>query len=112
MSLKHQPPHDTNAPQLTHNKTNRNSKSQNKNNNTNPTTVYPSGTVCLSILNEDGGWKPSLTVSQVLNGVQELLDEPNPASPAQTEAYRALTQQPAEYARTVRDQARKHPPPS
>ncbi len=28
--------------------------------------VYPSGTVCLSILNEDEDWKPSITVKQVL----------------------------------------------
>lgn len=27
--------------------------------------VYPSGTVCLSILNEDEGWKPAITVKQV-----------------------------------------------
>lgn len=28
--------------------------------------VYPSGTVCLSILNEDEGWKPAITIKQVL----------------------------------------------
>jgi ubiquitin-conjugating enzyme E2 I len=27
--------------------------------------IYPSGTVCLSILNEDEDWKPSITVKQV-----------------------------------------------
>ena len=27
--------------------------------------IYPSGTVCLSILNEDEDWRPALTVSQV-----------------------------------------------
>jgi len=27
--------------------------------------VYPSGTVCLSILNEDEGWKPAITIKQV-----------------------------------------------
>lgn len=32
--------------------------------------IYPSGTVCLSILNEDEGWKPSITVKQILLGVQ------------------------------------------
>ena len=32
--------------------------------------VYPSGTVCLSILNEDEDWKPSLTIPQV--GQQQL----------------------------------------
>mmetsp|Transcript_22340 Transcript_22340/g.63820 ORF Transcript_22340/g.63820 Transcript_22340/m.63820 type:complete len:158 (+) Transcript_22340:150-623(+) len=30
--------------------------------------VYPSGTVCLSILNEDEDWKPSITIKQVLLG--------------------------------------------
>jgi ubiquitin-protein ligase len=24
--------------------------------------VYPSGTICLSILNEDEGWKPAITI--------------------------------------------------
>jgi len=28
--------------------------------------IYPSGTVCLSILNEDDGWKPAITIKQVL----------------------------------------------
>eukprot|EP01118_Nematostelium_gracile_P001165 TRINITY_DN11204_c0_g1_i2.p1 TRINITY_DN11204_c0_g1~~TRINITY_DN11204_c0_g1_i2.p1 ORF type:complete len:147 (-),score=27.43 TRINITY_DN11204_c0_g1_i2:26-400(-) len=27
--------------------------------------IYPSGTVCLSILNEDEDWKPSITVKQI-----------------------------------------------
>ncbi|KAK8049978.1 ubiquitin-conjugating enzyme E [Apiospora phragmitis] len=45
--------------------------------------VYPSGTVCLSILNEEEGWKPAITVKQIALGVQDLLDNPNPESPAQ-----------------------------
>ncbi|CAG8524652.1 1663_t:CDS:2 [Acaulospora morrowiae] len=49
--------------------------------------VYPSGTVCLSILNEEEGWKPSITIKQILLGIQNLLDEPNPESPAQSDAY-------------------------
>eukprot|EP00252_Welwitschia_mirabilis_P025011 TRINITY_DN765_c0_g1_i2.p1 TRINITY_DN765_c0_g1~~TRINITY_DN765_c0_g1_i2.p1 ORF type:complete len:169 (-),score=26.44 TRINITY_DN765_c0_g1_i2:335-841(-) len=49
--------------------------------------VYPSGTVCLSILNEDYGWRPAITVKQILVGIQDLLDQPNPADPAQTDAY-------------------------
>lgn len=49
--------------------------------------IYPSGTVCLSILNEDEDWKPSITIKQILLGVQELLDTPNPESPAQAEPY-------------------------
>ena len=31
--------------------------------------VYPSGTVCLSILNEDEDWRPSLTIPQILLGI-------------------------------------------
>jgi len=47
--------------------------------------VYPSGTVCLSILNEEEGWKPAITIKQILLGIQDLLDDPNPDSPAQSE---------------------------
>ncbi|KAB2619419.1 SUMO-conjugating enzyme SCE1-like [Pyrus ussuriensis x Pyrus communis] len=47
--------------------------------------VYPSGTVCLSILNEDKGWRPAIIVKQILVGIQDLLGQPNPADPAQTE---------------------------
>lgn len=28
--------------------------------------VYPSGTVCLSILDEEKAWKPAITIKQVL----------------------------------------------
>ena len=48
--------------------------------------IYPSGTVCLSILNEEEDWKPHITVKQILLGIQKLLkDEPNIESPAQQE---------------------------
>jgi len=46
--------------------------------------VYPSGTVCLSILNAEYDWNPTVTLKQVLIGVQDLLDSPNPDSPAQS----------------------------
>lgn len=70
--------------------------------------VYPSGTICLSILNEEKSWKPAITIKQVraaecnhhlcvfvgltctmqiVLGVQDLLDSPNADDPAQTEAY-------------------------
>ncbi|KAJ3375928.1 E2 SUMO-conjugating protein ubc9, partial [Lobulomyces angularis] len=49
--------------------------------------VYPSGTVCLSILDDEKDWKPSISVKQILLGIQELLNDPNPDSPAQSEAY-------------------------
>jgi ubiquitin-conjugating enzyme E2 I len=49
--------------------------------------IYPSGTVCLSILNEDEDWRPNLTVKHILLGIQDLLNNPNPSSPAQSEPY-------------------------
>lgn len=49
--------------------------------------VYPSGTVCLSLLDEEKDWKPAITVKQILLGIQDLLGNPNPKSPAQEDAY-------------------------
>mmetsp|Transcript_103730 Transcript_103730/g.143500 ORF Transcript_103730/g.143500 Transcript_103730/m.143500 type:complete len:89 (+) Transcript_103730:83-349(+) len=31
--------------------------------------IYPSGTVCLSILNEDEDWRPSLSIPEILLGI-------------------------------------------
>ncbi|KAI7730930.1 hypothetical protein M8C21_032487 [Ambrosia artemisiifolia] len=72
--------------------------------------VYPSGTVCLSILNEDSGWRPAITVKQILVGIQDLLDTPNPADPAQTEGYHLFIQDTVEYKKRVRQQAKLYPP--
>ena len=70
--------------------------------------VYPSGTICLSILNEEGGWSPSIRIVHVLLGIQELLDTPNPNSPAQSEAYQMFVQDKASYAMRVRQEAAKN----
>lgn len=49
--------------------------------------VYPSGTVCLSLLDEQKDWRPAITIKQLLLGIQDLLNEPNIKDPAQAEAY-------------------------
>eukprot|EP00921_Rhytidocystis_pertsovi_P017866 GHVQ01028053.1.p1 GENE.GHVQ01028053.1~~GHVQ01028053.1.p1 ORF type:complete len:162 (-),score=20.05 GHVQ01028053.1:387-872(-) len=72
--------------------------------------IYPSGTVCLSILNEDEDWKPSITIKQLLLGIQDLLDNPNPQSPAQAEPYMLFQQNRAEYIRKVKVQATEMKP--
>ncbi|EDW28587.1 GL19266 [Drosophila persimilis] len=67
--------------------------------------VYPSGTVCLSLLDEKKDWRPSITIKQLLVGIQELLDNPNAKDPAQAEAYTAYTQNRQQYEMRVRAQA-------
>lgn len=74
--------------------------------------IYPSGTVCLSILNEDDGWRPAITIRQVLTGIQELLTNPNPNSPAQRDAYDVFVNDPKEYRRKVKEQALRNIPDS
>nr|CAB3485523.1 unnamed protein product [Digitaria exilis] len=69
--------------------------------------VYNTGRVCLSILG--GGWKPSITVRQILIGIQDLLDNPNPASPAQGLCCDLLRKNLPEYKNCVRQQAKRYP---
>ena len=66
--------------------------------------IYPSGSVCLSILNEDEDWKPSITVKEILLGIQELLDNPNPLSPAQAEPVTLFNRDRALYNAKVMEQ--------
>jgi len=65
--------------------------------------IYPSGTVCLSILNDEEDWKPHITVRQILTGIQQLLaDEPNINSPAQQEPLALYKSNRDEYNKRVR----------
>jgi ubiquitin-conjugating enzyme E2 I len=73
--------------------------------------VYPSGTVCLSILNEEEGWKPAITIKQILLGVQDLLDDPNPDSPAQADAYNLFRKDRAAYESKIKRIVRDNPAP-
>lgn len=61
-----------------------------------------------NILNEDEDWKPSITVKQILLGIQDLLDNPNVNSPAQSDPYMLFTQNRQEYLRRVRQEVNLH----
>lgn len=74
--------------------------------------VYPSGTICLSILNEEEDWRPAITIKQMLLGIQDLLDTPNPNSPAQSDAYQLFVSDKAEYKRRIKLEAQKNAPSS
>ncbi|KAJ2515852.1 SUMO conjugating enzyme Hus5 [Coemansia sp. RSA 2049] len=67
--------------------------------------VFPSGTVCLSILNAEKDWKPSITIKQILLGVQDLLNDPNNSDPAQSEAYHLYRKDKKSYEKKIRAQA-------
>jgi ubiquitin-conjugating enzyme E2 I len=67
--------------------------------------------VCLSILNEDEGWKPAITIKQILLGIQDLLDDPNPDSPAQADAYNLFKKDKEAYEKRVRQTVRENPAP-
>ncbi|KAB8606221.1 hypothetical protein FH972_025852 [Carpinus fangiana] len=73
--------------------------------------VYPSGTVCLSILNEEEAWKPAITLKDILIGIQSLLDEPNPESPAQADAYTLFKRDPEAYKKKIRQVVKDNPAP-
>lgn len=70
--------------------------------------VYPSGTICLSILNEEQDWRPAITLKQIVLGIQELLTNPNPESPAQEPAWKAYQKDRATYIKRVKEQAKKY----
>ncbi|EFN56766.1 hypothetical protein CHLNCDRAFT_144242 [Chlorella variabilis] len=69
--------------------------------------VFPQGDVCLSILNPEKGWRPSITVKQILVGVQELLDQPNVDDPA-NECYHAYKRDRKLYDRLLQEQTRRY----
>eukprot|EP00056_Hartaetosiga_gracilis_P001603 m.46035 g.46035 ORF g.46035 m.46035 type:complete len:159 (+) comp10705_c1_seq1:85-561(+) len=69
--------------------------------------VYPSGTVCLSILDPDKDWRPAITVKNILIGVRDLLNSPNIDDPAQAEAYSAFKNDKKQYEARVRKQAKQ-----
>ena len=62
-------------------------------------------------MSEDKDWKPSLTVKQILMGIQDLLTEPNIKDPAQDEAFRLYVRDQNEYKKRVLAQVKQYPPP-
>lgn len=70
--------------------------------------IYPSGTVCLSILNEEKDWRPTISVKQMLLAIQDLLDNPNCKDPAQREPFELFERDREAYKRKVRSEVAKH----
>lgn len=80
--------------------------------------VYPNGTVCISILHPPGDdpnhyehaserWSPIQSVEKILISVMSMLAEPNDESPANVEAAKMWRERRPEYEAKVRDEVRK-----
>ena len=62
--------------------------------------VYADGSICLDILQNN--WSPIYDVAAILTSIQSLLTDPNPNSPANSEAARLFTENKEEYIRKVK----------
>ncbi|XP_008183912.1 SUMO-conjugating enzyme UBC9-B-like [Acyrthosiphon pisum] len=68
--------------------------------------VYPSGTVCSSLLDEKKGWRARISIREILLELQYLLNDPIIKNPAQAGAYHMYCENRLEYFNCVRAQAR------
>lgn len=62
--------------------------------------MYADGQICLDILQNQ--WSPIYDVAAILTSIQSLLSDPNPNSPANSEAARLFQDNRAEYEKRVR----------
>jgi ubiquitin-conjugating enzyme E2 I len=64
----------------------------------------------LSIIGND--WKPSISIKEIVLGIQSLLDNPNEKSPANQEANKLYVKKvknnDKEYSNKIKEQAKKH----
>ncbi|MBA0621142.1 hypothetical protein Godav_006791 [Gossypium davidsonii] len=61
--------------------------------------IYADGSICLDILQNQ--WSPIYDVAAILTSIQSLLCDPNPNSPANSEAARMFSENKREYNRRV-----------
>lgn len=69
--------------------------------------VYPCGKVCLSLLDEEKDWRPSISIKNILLGILDLLNEPNNEDPAQGPPYYMYRDDRPKYEKCIRAQAQK-----
>ena len=63
--------------------------------------IYADGSICLDILQNQ--WSPIYDISAILTSIQSLLCDPNPSSPANSEAARLYNENRREYERKVKE---------
>uniref|UniRef100_A0A915DH55 SUMO-conjugating enzyme UBC9 n=1 Tax=Ditylenchus dipsaci TaxID=166011 RepID=A0A915DH55_9BILA len=70
--------------------------------------IFDSGTVCLSLLKQEKHWKPSISIRQILLGIQELLHNPNVKDPANKKANNLFKSNKTKYSEEIKSQAKKY----
>jgi ubiquitin-conjugating enzyme E2 A len=63
--------------------------------------VYADGAICLDILQNQ--WSPIYDAAAILTSIQSLLSDPNPNSPANSEAAKLFVEDRREYNRRVKE---------
>ena len=61
--------------------------------------IYPSGTVCSNLLNENEEWNKNISIKEIVKGIKNLLAHPNLFSPANSEPYYCMKENEEEYRR-------------
>ncbi|KAL0210240.1 hypothetical protein P9112_010324 [Eukaryota sp. TZLM1-RC] len=70
--------------------------------------IFPSGTVCLSLLAEGKQWRPSLRVKDILLGIQQLLEGVNIDDPANEKGLLLYIHDQEKYKEQIREYVRQH----
>ncbi|KAM3909945.1 SUMO-conjugating enzyme UBC9-B-like [Leptodactylus fuscus] len=68
--------------------------------------IYVSGIVCLSLLESRRGWRPTLSLTEILLGLQDLLHHPDIGCPVHAKAYITYIENQPEYDERARAQAK------
>ena len=63
--------------------------------------IYGDGHICIDILQDQ--WSPIYNVSSILTSLQILMNDPNPHSPANSEAAKLFQENIKEYERRVKE---------
>eukprot|EP00835_Amoeboradix_gromovi_P002848 NODE_170_length_16226_cov_0.451169.p11 type:complete len:164 gc:universal NODE_170_length_16226_cov_0.451169:13383-13874(+) len=73
--------------------------------------VYPSGNICLSLIDDRKDWKSSISMRQLLLSLQSFLSSPNPDDPANPDAIKLFRRDMALYKQRIREQAKERKAP-